>query len=1102
MALRNRIAYRLLPALLLVQLAAALPGFAAETGAASRYPLLIIRPAGQTFGAAVAGICYEIGEESELHEFQITMKSTAAELAVQMRQVSPRFIVLMDNTAIDLYKAYLATRSDTSGCIPSIACMAINLEHSIKGIVACSGVEYEMPIFISLVNLRSLLTSPIKRVGIVHRRFMDEFITRNRELCKQEEFELVEYPLADTLADIAKAVSGGLKELFESKQVDALWVANDNVLLRTEVLQKVWIPLVRKYKKPVIVGAKSLVNPMLDFGTFAVLPDPFALGTQVAIRISEDAGQNCAEIESTVDVPYSVQKYLNLSQIQAISSVNQDPMGRVDSVLIKPKETQEGIRIQGYEENESQKYNLSLASLLNITVTSVSKKAENLQDIASSIYVITQEDIHRSGATRLQDVLNMVPGVWIADQSYFTPSSGIRNSAEWWIGTVNALIDGVSMIHPGIGSFLFEAAKTPLQEIERIEVIKGPGGTIYGANSTTGVINIFTKRPNTTQGLQAYLNGGTRSYFEPGMRYSHQLTNAPVWVSGSLNLKTHHGYSKNDDFIGDSLLVSGKSLKTKEDTTAWIKNKFNNNDEGKHIEGSGHLDITAQPNKKIKLNGSLWYDFLRTREYATLDRGYPESPGTPLGDSIWLAKFTNWQLTANNRLDYTFSENHAAFANYYYLYNCMNIPIRKNGILNSNYFLSELELQDNATLFADHQIRSALSYGANVRMVGYRNHSRPDGVMIFTDTNRTEFIFAGFLQNTLSLSRFADLTVGAKAETWTLVSPKPEISPTFRMALKPTYGVTGWAAWSRSVTTPGYFDKYLELRQFAMPPAWYFIMPQQLGGMGMDPAKVPPGAGKYIALASESKYLKPSEYTTSEGGIRLGLIPHASLDFSCYYTLYRNKVHNVGPDMTLRTIVPSKIFPGDSIIPISRMNASKGRIYGTETVIKYNPANFLVVELSHAWWKLIEEGQILPTTGEVYVTGKGAETTTPAHIVRGRLYLNLPHDLFFTLNAIWNSPYKNVESYDYIHQDYLQANQGGTVKELPRAKVKFTISVEKMFLHKKVGVQIWAKNLMIGRGADGYPEFLDDAIESYTPYRVTYPQGLSPLFGGGITVRF
>src|SRR6476646_3785556 len=123
----------------------------------------------------------------------------------------------------------------------------------------------------------------------------------------------------------------------------------------------------------------------------------------------------------------------------------------------------------------------SLEDLLNIQITSVSKKEQKLAKTGAAIHVITQEDIRRSGASNIPDLLRMVPGVNVARVDHSNWAISIRGFNDVFANKVLVLIDGRSVYHPIYSGVIWYAQDVPLEDVERIEVIRGPGGTVWGA---------------------------------------------------------------------------------------------------------------------------------------------------------------------------------------------------------------------------------------------------------------------------------------------------------------------------------------------------------------------------------------------------------------------------------------------------------------------------------------------------------------------------------------------------------------------------------------------------------------------------------------------
>jgi iron complex outermembrane receptor protein len=162
---------------------------------------------------------------------------------------------------------------------------------------------------------------------------------------------------------------------------------------------------------------------------------------------------------------------------------------------------------------------LSLEQLGNLSVTTATKEPEPLRRVPSAIYVITQEDIQRSGATSLPEVLRLAPGVEVAQVDSDHWSVAIRGFGAVLASKLLVLIDGRSVYTPLFAGVYWEVQATPLEDIDRIEVIRGPGGTIWGANAVNGIINIITKSAKDTHGSMVSVGGGSVDQATASYRY-------------------------------------------------------------------------------------------------------------------------------------------------------------------------------------------------------------------------------------------------------------------------------------------------------------------------------------------------------------------------------------------------------------------------------------------------------------------------------------------------------------------------------------------------------------------------------------------------------
>jgi len=173
----------------------------------------------------------------------------------------------------------------------------------------------------------------------------------------------------------------------------------------------------------------------------------------------------------------------------------------------------------GVEENPQRIAHLSLEQLGNLEVTTASKEPVKVSQTPAAIFVVTQDDIRRSGATSLPEALRLVPGVEVARIDSNQWSVGVRGFGSSLSRSVLVLIDGRSVYTPLFAGVFWNVQDTLLEDVDRIEVIRGPGGTVWGANAVNGVINIITKSAKETHGALISTGGGNLDQGFVNIRY-------------------------------------------------------------------------------------------------------------------------------------------------------------------------------------------------------------------------------------------------------------------------------------------------------------------------------------------------------------------------------------------------------------------------------------------------------------------------------------------------------------------------------------------------------------------------------------------------------
>lgn len=186
---------------------------------------------------------------------------------------------------------------------------------------------------------------------------------------------------------------------------------------------------------------------------------------------------------------------------------------------------------------ETEAADLSLEELMDVKIYSAAKKEQAMADTAAAAFVISQEDIRRSGATSVPDALRMAPGVQVAQINAHDWAITIRGFNDRFSNKLLVLVDGRTVYSPLFSGTYWSAQDMVMEDIDRIEVIRGPGGTVWGANAVNGVINIRTKHSKNTQGGLVSAQGG--NYQNGGsVRYGGELGkegNYRVYAKGKQN---------------------------------------------------------------------------------------------------------------------------------------------------------------------------------------------------------------------------------------------------------------------------------------------------------------------------------------------------------------------------------------------------------------------------------------------------------------------------------------------------------------------------------------------------------------------------------------
>ena len=299
-------------------------GFVWLAGAQARAGdvILIVRPdkpntyAHATFEHAMEGLQEGLGDEILTFSFHISQNTPTSELRIFLDVVNPRLVVLMDNKSVRLYREYQHDFPERAPFTPSVILMSLFVEQQVEAVANSVGIEYQIQGITSLVNFRSLVDTPLDRVGVVYRDETSDFFKQQQSVCRREEIELVGIKVGRHKDKVRpRDIRHALKRLLVKEKVKAIWMLNDSLLINRKLLETAWRPVIQKYKAPVIVGIERFVTEEDLVGHFAVVPDPFGMGDQAADMILALKEDNWKIGRDRVRLPISVYKLLNARKL-------------------------------------------------------------------------------------------------------------------------------------------------------------------------------------------------------------------------------------------------------------------------------------------------------------------------------------------------------------------------------------------------------------------------------------------------------------------------------------------------------------------------------------------------------------------------------------------------------------------------------------------------------------------------------------------------------------------------------------------------------------------------------------------------------------------
>jgi iron complex outermembrane receptor protein len=439
-------------------------------------------------------------------------------------------------------------------------------------------------------------------------------------------------------------------------------------------------------------------------------------------------------------------------------------------------------RADGTDQDQSKDVTLKLLSLEqlgNVEVTSVSKDPRQVMRTPAAISVITQEDIRRSGATSIPEALRLVPGVEVARIDGDHWSVAIRGLAGQFSKDLLVLIDGRSVYTPLFAGVYWDVQNVMLDDVDRIEVIRGPGGTIWGANAVNGVINIITKSAEDTHGAIVTLGGGNVDQGTGSIRYGGTIGkdfNYRIYATGSIRGPEFH--SDGDEY--DRWRMGQTGFRT--DWKKGEKDAFTvQGDVYSAASGESSFLATFMPAAEIV------QDAMASASGGNLLARWQHTMGE--GSDIQIKAY----FDRTNRVDIEGGETRDTF---------------------------DVDFVQHVRTHGEQE----LTWGLGAR-VSPSNFIQTTPGINFLPNNQTDSIYSGFLQYELPIIRDRlTLTAGTKLEHNNFSGFQFE--PSVRLLWAPTAHHSFWAAVTRAVRTPSRQDEDVSFAILAaaepIPPSIYF----------------------------------------------------------------------------------------------------------------------------------------------------------------------------------------------------------------------------------------------------------------------------------------
>ncbi len=519
-------------------------------------------------------------------------------------------------------------------------------------------------------------------------------------------------------------------------------------------------------------------------------------------------------------------------------------------------------------------------------VFTASRHEQKISETAASVYVVSHEDIRRSGATTIPDILRMVPGLQVSQINSNMWAVTSRGFNRRFSDKLLVLMDGRSIYNPTFAGVLWDAKDTFIEDIDRIEVIKGPGAALWGANAVNGIINIITKKAEDTQGVLLTSGIGNIERSFVGARYGGEIGN---------NL-FYRGYVKY--FDRDGLNISSTSADA--------------NDSWDAIRGGFKINWKATERSSFTLQGDIYEG-----DSGNLEDFAAPPPLTPIDNTKNDREFFGGNILA--RFKHIFSDTSDMALQIFfdrtidrYKYVGVGVGNIETGAEINTY---DIDFQHRFSLGN----RNEITWGLSTRHI-YDRISNAANIS-YTKRQRHAPLYSAFLQDEITLIEDnLKLILGTKYANNDYSGS--EIMPNARLLWTPNENNTIWASVSRAVRTP--FRTLHDLDELFVSRISTAPLPTFLVGKG-------------------DRDTRSEDLVAYEMGYRFNPTENIFVDISAFYNNYKN----LGTaEIGLMDTSNSPIY---LTLPATSDNKMTGDTYGMEISVRWQALNWWKLQATYSY---------------------------------------------------------------------------------------------------------------------------------------------------------